>query len=245
MSLARSTKCRNPSASKQPTSPVRNQSPSNAASVAAGVAEIFAHHRRPAGLARAHQQLARLAPGHVIAVRIDRADLDAHDRPPGRPRPRLLLPGPEPGDVPRLGLGEEGVETDMGQRRPEALLQRHREDLAGGGDQAQRGSRPGAFLELRHHHAEHGRHAARDGHLLALDQGQRLGRVEARLHDQPAADDQHVGEAADPGAVRHRRGRHHHVVLAEPHSTAFVRAAMTMLALVPTAPLGRPVVPEV
>ena len=178
-----------------------------------GVAEIFAHHRCAAGRAGADQKLAGLALGHILAVRVDDADLDAEDRPAGRMRPLRLLLGAQPGDVPRLGLGEEGVEPDMRQRRPQPLLERDREDLARGDDQAERRRRLGPLLQLRHHHAEDGRHAAGDGHLLALDQRDRIGGVEAGLHRQPAARDEHVGEPAEPGAVRHRRRRQHHVAL--------------------------------
>ena len=180
-----------------------------------GIAEIFAHHDRAAGLAAAHQQLARLAPGHVVPVRADRADLDAEDRPARRVRPRLLLLGTQRGDVPGLGLGEEGVEPDMRDRRPQALLDRDREHLSRGDDQPEGRSRLRPLLELRRHHAEDGRNAARDGHLLALDQRQRVGRVEARLHDEAAADRDRVGEPAQPRAVRHRGGRQHHVALAQ------------------------------
>ena len=103
----------------------------------------------------------------------------------------------------------------MRDRRPQALLDRDREHLAGGDDQAERGRRLRPRLELRRHHTEDGRNAARDGHVLALDKRQRLGRVEAGLHDEAAADGDRVGEPAQPRPVRHRGGRQHHVALAE------------------------------
>ena len=104
----------------------------------------------------------------------------------------------------------------MRDRRLQALLDRDRKHLAGRDDQAEGRRRLRALLELRRHHAEDGRHAARDGHLFALDQRQRIGRVETRLHDEAAADHDRIGKPAQTRPVRHRRGRQHHVALAQP-----------------------------
>ena len=176
-----------------------------------GPVEVAAEHRGSPRDPGAHQQFADFARRHVAPGLVDEPDFDPRNRPADRLGMGELLGMGEARDL-RLGESEEREDLRLRQQRDDLALQRDGERLGGDDQPAQRIAAVRVLADVRQQHSNDRGNEARDGDALALDQLERMHRVEFLHHDQRSAQAQRVEHPRAAGAVRERRGHKETVV---------------------------------